>query len=60
MLSFDSFGAVRYALEYVNTPAETNWMSAGYEITGDGGSLLAFDPSGTTTSRTYRLSVLGR
>ena len=60
MLSFDSFDAVRYELEYVTTPASSNWMSAGYQVTGDGGSLLAFDPSGTSTSRTYRLNVLGR
>ena len=60
MLVFDASDGTRYELEYVDMPADTNWMSAGYVIIGDGGTVTAFDPAGTTTSRTYRLNVPGR
>ena len=56
-LSYDADDGVRYAVEYVDTPLDTDWTSAGYEITGAGGPVTVFDPTGTTTTRTYRVTV---
>ena len=60
MLEFDSADGIDYGVEFVENLGDTNWMSAGLVITGDGSSRFAFDPAGIETSRVYRLDVLGR
>ena len=39
---------------------ETNWLSAGLVIAGDGNTRFAYDPAGISTTRVYRLDVLNR
>ena len=60
-LSFESVLDDIYRLEY-SLPSDTNtWFETGWEATGDGTTMLSFDPSeptGSSTDKNYRIRSL--
>jgi len=58
MQSFESMGGINYSLEFAEAASPSNWMPTGLVIAGDGATRHAFDPSGVSTTRMYRLDVL--
>ena len=55
MIEFNSVNGENYELEFTASPADTNWLSAGFTIRGDGTTRQAFDPAGFSTQKTYRV-----
>jgi hypothetical protein len=54
-LAFQSVSDINYRLEYTtNLPAQI-WTDAGFVIIGNGDALNAYDPTGFSTSKTYRI-----
>ena len=56
-LSFQSEPGLLYLLEYSLPPATGIWQATGFSVTGDGGTMFAFDPSepgGSSTAKVYR------
>ena len=59
-LSFPSELGLEYQLEYSVLPATDIWQRAGFSVTGDGGTMFAFDPSepgGSSTTKVYRAAA---
>ena len=54
---FTSVADTTYVLEY-STDGGLQWQSSGLTIAGTGGNHTVFDPTGTDTGRTYRLSIV--
>ena len=54
-LAFQSLGGVTYMLQFATDLAAQDWTDAGFEITGNGEVLLAHDPTGTSTQKSYRI-----
>jgi len=59
-MAFGSTSGTEYAVEYTEDAGNTNWTPAGLVITGDGSTRFAADPAGISTTRLYRLDVLGQ
>jgi predicted ester cyclase len=55
VLEFVSDAGQSYRLEFTTNPTNVIWQDAGFTIEGDGGTLLAFDPAGVDTQKTYRI-----
>ena len=54
---FDSAPGFEYGLESSTNMAD--WVFTGLIVTGDGGTMSVFDPTGTDTNKSYRLSITG-
>ena len=55
-MEFLSANGAFYYLEYTtDLVAPTNWTATGATIAGNGDTLILFDPTGTDTSKTYRI-----
>jgi len=54
---FDSAPGFEYGLESSTNMAD--WVFTGLIVTGDGGTRSVFDPTGTDTNKSYRLSITG-
>ena len=54
---FNSVSGFEYDLESSTNMAD--WVFTGLIVTGDGGTMSVFDPTGTDTNRSYRLSITG-
>jgi hypothetical protein len=54
---FDSVPGFEYGLE--SSTNMTDWVSSGLTVTGDGGTMSVFDPAGTDTNKSYRVSITG-
>ena len=55
--TFDSSQGVEYGVEC--STGGTNWVFTGLTVTGDGGTMSVFDPTGTDTNKSYRLVISG-
>lgn len=56
-LQFDTVDNVRYGVESSTNMVSGDWVDLGYEIIGDGGPGLAFDPAGIDSNKDYRIVV---
>jgi hypothetical protein len=56
-LEFNTTPGVTYRLQSTTNLQATGWVSSGTLILGAGGTQLAFDPTGFSTSKTYRIIV---
>ena len=54
---FNSVSGFEYDLESSTNMAD--WVFTGLIVTGDGGTMSVFDPTGTDTNKSYRLSITG-
>ena len=54
---FDSAAGFENSLE--SSTNMTDWVFTGLIVTGDGGTLSVYDPTGTDTNKSYRLSITG-
>ena len=54
-LSFDSISDAVYRLQYNSDLLSTNWITTPIIILGTGGSMVAYDPAGFSTSKVYRI-----
>lgn len=54
-MEFESDAGTTYGLEYSLPAMPDDWNSAGVVLTGVGGPMQFFDPTGFSTSRTYRI-----
>jgi T5SS/PEP-CTERM-associated repeat protein len=54
---FNSVLGFEYDLESSTNMAD--WVFTGLIVTGDGGTMTVFDPTGTDTNKSYRLSITG-
>ena len=54
-ISFNTETGSTYVLEYAQPPASNTWIDAGFQLTGDGSSQVAFDPDGFSTNKAYRV-----
>lgn len=54
-LSFDSVSNAEYRLQFTDNLVSTNWQTAPVLMYGTGGAMTAFDPTGFSTNRSYRI-----
>ena len=54
-LEFDSQLGVDYQLQLTEDLVVTNWVSAGFWVTGNGTNMLMYDPVGFSTGKAYRI-----
>ena len=54
-LEFDSQAGVDYQLQYTADLVVTNWVSAGFWVTGNGTNMMMYDPVGFSTGKAYRI-----
>ena len=54
-LSFDSDTNATYELQFSELPQSNQWTRTGAFVDGDGGTLQMFDPTGSSTSKIYRI-----
>ena len=57
LFTLDTSPGVRYDLQSRSGAESTQWLSTGLTLVGDGGTMTGFDPSGFSTSKTYRTIV---
>jgi hypothetical protein len=58
-LEFQSEAGVSYRLEFhTNQPPDVVWVPAGTVLSGNGGLMRMFDPTGYSTQKTYRIMPL--
>lgn len=55
-LQIGSVSGVTYRLHYTSDLLGTNWAWTGFTVTGNGGDLWLYDPTGFSTARIYRVS----
>lgn len=58
-LEFQSVNGAVYALEFAEPPETNFFFETGATLTGDGGLLTFFDPTGPSTSKVYRIVQTG-
>ena len=57
-MQFMSTSGHVYQLDFTtDLVAPTNWTSSGASTVGNGGTMLLFDPTGTDTSKIYRIAI---
>jgi hypothetical protein len=56
-ISFDSDESLTYRLEATPDLVSSNYSDTGAFVTGSGGPMTLFDPTGTSTSKNYRVVV---
>ena len=54
-LLFQSQSNINYKVQWTTNPVSGMWTDLDYILLGTGGQMLAFDPAGITTSKTYRI-----
>ena len=57
LFEFDSGQGVEYGVE--SSTDGSNWVFTGLTVTGIGGTMSVFDPTGTDTNKSYRLVIAG-
>jgi len=54
-LQFLSSSNVNYELESTTNPVSQPWNSAGWQVVGNGGPMLMYDPTGFDSNKSYRV-----
>ncbi|MBU0678573.1 MAG: hypothetical protein KJ626_10695, partial [Verrucomicrobia bacterium] len=54
-MKFQSQIGVTYRLDYAAGLPATNWISTGFTLSGNGSQMRAYDPTGYSTQKVYRI-----
>ena len=54
-LAFQSVLGAIYRPEFAPAASPSNWNGMGFSLAGNGGQMFAFDPSGYSAQRVYRI-----
>jgi hypothetical protein len=56
-LQFQSTDSVQYQVQSSTNMPSGVWTDLDYVLNGNGGQMLAFDPTGITTAKQYRILI---